>query len=114
MRNISDKTCREKQKTHKFNNFSFKNHAVYEIILKNMLQPDRPQMVIRLMPVACWIPKAAATLEPKPTQQSKPTCLGKHRQTGVATFNPTCRSKLLAAKGLLVPSLLIVSDVNGT
>jgi hypothetical protein len=32
----------------------------------------------------------------------------------VATFNPTCVSRPLATQGLLVLSLLIVSDVNGT
>ena len=82
---------------------------------KNILQPDRPQMAIRLMPVACWIPKAAATLEPEPTQHSKTNiCQGIHCQTGVTTFNPTYLSRLLAAKGLLVPILLFVSGLNGT
>jgi len=32
----------------------------------------------------------------------------------VATFNPTCVSRLIAMQGLLVLTLLIVSDVNGT
>ena len=32
----------------------------------------------------------------------------------VATFNPTCLSRLLATKVLPVLSLFIVSDVNGT
>ena len=40
-------------------------------------------------------------------------CLGIHRQTCVATFNPTCLSRLLATEGLLVLSLHIVSDMNG-
>jgi hypothetical protein len=53
-----------------------------------MLHPDRPQMVIRLMPIASWTPKAAATTEPEPTTQQTNICLGIHRQTGVATFNP--------------------------
>jgi hypothetical protein len=35
-------------------------------------------------------------------------------RTRVATFNPTCVSRLLATQGLLVLSPLIASDVNGT
>jgi hypothetical protein len=43
MRNVSDKSCKENQNTHfVFNNFSA-NRAVYEIIWKNILQPDRQQ-----------------------------------------------------------------------
>jgi len=38
----------EKIKTHfMFNNFSFLlNRTVYEIVWKNILQPDRPQMTV--------------------------------------------------------------------
>jgi hypothetical protein len=48
MRNVSDKKVVEKIKTHfMFNNFfSPESCAVYEIMCKNMLQPDRPQMTI--------------------------------------------------------------------
>ena len=34
------------------------NHAVYEIMWKDIVQPDRPQTTIRRMRLACWIPKA--------------------------------------------------------
>ena len=41
MRNVSDKSCREIQNTHfMFNNFFSENCAVYEIMWKNILQPD--------------------------------------------------------------------------
>jgi len=44
MRYVSDKSCEENQYTHfTFKNFFYKNHAVYEIIWKNMVEPDRPQ-----------------------------------------------------------------------
>jgi hypothetical protein len=48
LRNVSDKRCRENQNTH----FMFKNafpedRAVYEIIWKYMVDPDRPQMIIQ-------------------------------------------------------------------
>jgi hypothetical protein len=58
MRNVSNKSCREYQNTHfKSNNFFF-NHTVYAIMLKNSVQPNRPQMTIRRMHIACWITKA--------------------------------------------------------
>ena len=41
--------------------FSFENRAVYEIFLKNIVQPDRPQMTIRSIRIACWIPQAKNT-----------------------------------------------------
>jgi len=46
--NISDKAGEENHNTHfMFNDFFFfKNRAAYEIILKNIVQPDRPQMAI--------------------------------------------------------------------
>jgi hypothetical protein len=45
----------EKIKTHiSCSNFFFENH---EIIWKNMEEPDRPQMTIWRMRIACWIPK---------------------------------------------------------
>jgi len=39
-------------------NFFFENRAVYEIMWKNIVEPDRPRMIIRLMLIGCWIPKA--------------------------------------------------------
>jgi hypothetical protein len=46
MRNVSDKSCRDNQNTH----FMFSNlfPTIYEIIWKNMVQPDRPQMTIHV------------------------------------------------------------------
>ena len=42
MRNVSDKSYRENQNTHfMFSDFSSKIHAVYEIMWKNMVGPDR-------------------------------------------------------------------------
>ena len=39
----------------------FKNRAVYEIIWKNIVQPDRPQVAIWRLRISCWIPKATNT-----------------------------------------------------
>jgi len=46
------------------------------------------------------------------TQQTK-SCMGILGQICVATFIPTCLSRLLRIKGFTFLSLLIVYDVNG-
>jgi hypothetical protein len=48
MRNFADKLCEVNKKTHILCSmiFSPENHAVYEIIWKNIAQPDRPQMTL--------------------------------------------------------------------
>jgi hypothetical protein len=33
--------------------------AVYEVILKNIVDPDRPQKTVWRMCLACWIPKTS-------------------------------------------------------
>jgi hypothetical protein len=38
--------------------FSPEIHAVYEVMCVNIVEPDRPQMIIWRMRIACWIPKA--------------------------------------------------------
>ena len=41
MRNVSNKSCRENQNTHfTFSNFFSENHAVYEIMSKNLVESD--------------------------------------------------------------------------
>ena len=45
MRNVLDKGCTEDQNTHfMFNNFFPENRAVCEILSKNMVEPEGPQM----------------------------------------------------------------------
>ena len=45
MRNVLDKSCRKNQNTHfMFNNFFAKNRTVYEIIPKNDMENEGPQM----------------------------------------------------------------------
>ena len=47
MRNILDKNCRGNQNTHfMFSNFFPENRAVCKIMLKNTVEPDRPQMTV--------------------------------------------------------------------
>jgi len=43
------------------NKFFSENHAVYEIMWKNIIQPDRPYMTTWRMRIACCIPKATKT-----------------------------------------------------
>ena len=59
-RNVSGNSCRKNRNTRfMFSNFFFENRAVCEIKWKNTLEPDRPQMTIWRMRIACWITKAA-------------------------------------------------------
>ena len=64
MKNVSDKNCRENGITHfTFSNFffSFKNHAIYDIMLKITVELSGPQMKIWRMRTACWIPRVTKT-----------------------------------------------------
>ena len=52
----------EKTKTQIFCSIKFKKkNAVNEIMWKNIVQPDRPQMTTWRMNIACWIPKVTNT-----------------------------------------------------
>jgi hypothetical protein len=56
MRNILDKFCKENQNTlFIFNSFFFENGAVCEIMCKNTVDPDRPQMTIWRMRISRWV-----------------------------------------------------------
>jgi hypothetical protein len=73
IKNVSDKVCREKTNEdihYLFNIFSFENGAVYEIMFKNMVQPDRQQTTIRHMRISCWLTKAA-DIQPEYTRWAK-------------------------------------------
>jgi hypothetical protein len=54
----------EKLETHVLYSMTFfsENRAVHEKTWKNILKPDRPQMTIRRVLIACGIPKATNTL----------------------------------------------------
>jgi hypothetical protein len=63
MTNISNRSCRENQKTHFIlNNFYvIKNRAVYEIIWKNILELERQQVTIWRMGISRWVTEATNT-----------------------------------------------------
>jgi hypothetical protein len=58
MRNVSDESCREDHNTLLCSIPFSEDHAVYEIMRKNMVELDRPQVIIWHMRIACWITKA--------------------------------------------------------
>ena len=53
--------CREIQNTHFVFSKFVENRTVCEIMWKNTVQPDRPQMTIWRMRFACWIPRPTDT-----------------------------------------------------
>jgi len=42
-------------------NFFFENHAFYEVMGKNIVEPDRSQVTVWCRLNACWVPKAINT-----------------------------------------------------
>jgi len=60
-RNVSDKPYGENQKALICSIIFFLNRAIYDIMWKNIVDPDRTQMTIWRMRIACWIPKATHT-----------------------------------------------------
>ena len=44
-----------------FQNLSPESRAVCEIMWESKVDPDKPQMTIRRMRIACWMPKATDT-----------------------------------------------------
>jgi len=63
MKNVIDKIV-EKIKTHILLcsiNFILKNNAIYEIMWKNIVEPDMSQVAIWHMHFTCWILKAVNT-----------------------------------------------------
>jgi len=64
MRNISDQSCKANRNTTFCVPeliFFFEIRAVYEIMWENNVNPDRPQMTIWRMRIACYIPNATNT-----------------------------------------------------
>jgi hypothetical protein len=62
IRNVSGESCRENQNKHFTFNYSiFENRAVYEIVVKNIVELGRPQITTRRMRIVCWITKATNT-----------------------------------------------------
>ena len=58
MRYVSERVFRENQNTYLVFNSFFENRAVFEIMLKNTVEPGRPQVIMWRMRIACWILRA--------------------------------------------------------
>ena len=61
MSDVSDKSYTENQETFYVPWLFPENRAFYEIRPKNIVQPDRPQVLVWRMRIACWITKATNT-----------------------------------------------------
>jgi len=62
VKNVSDESGRVNLNLYfVFSNSPPENRAVYEIMLKNIVERGRPQMTVWRMRVECWIPKATKT-----------------------------------------------------
>ena len=62
MRNISDKSCRDKRNTlFVRSDFFSESPTVYETMWKNIVERDRSQMTIWRMRIAFWVPNATNT-----------------------------------------------------
>jgi hypothetical protein len=44
-----------------FCNYFFENCAIYEIMWKNIIEPESQQMTVWRMCISCWIPKTTNT-----------------------------------------------------
>jgi hypothetical protein len=53
MRNVRNKIMGNIQTHFVFSDFFFENFAVYEITWKNIVEPQRPQMTVWRMRIAC-------------------------------------------------------------
>jgi len=61
MRNVSDKICRGNQNADYMLNIFFENHAVFELMWKNIVLLGKLQMKIWRMCIVCWILHATET-----------------------------------------------------
>jgi len=62
MRNVADKSGREDQNTFYVQQLFSENRCICMIMLKNIVEPDRPHDdIIRRMRIECWTPQATNT-----------------------------------------------------
>jgi hypothetical protein len=59
---VSDETCSENRNTqYMFSNFLFRKSFLNVILWKNIVEPDRSQMTVWRMHIACWLTLATDT-----------------------------------------------------
>ena len=69
------------------NKFFFRNSTVYEVIRKNLVNLDKPQMTERRVRILCWITKATNTHSEYVTFISFPLQKWSHDSTSNVTQN---------------------------
>jgi hypothetical protein len=85
MRNFSNKICTENQ-IHILCQITFSEDcALYEITSKNVVEPERPQMTIWRMRVACWISKATCAQARASARAPTPTLRHTRARANVST-----------------------------
>ena len=85
----------EKIKTHVLCSvtfFFFENRAVYEIMWKNVVERDRPQMKTWRVRIACWLPKATNTYSAYVIRIAFPLQQWLHKRALVLSYNTTMMS----------------------
>jgi hypothetical protein len=78
------------------NFFPPENPAIYEIMWKNIVQPDRPQMTVRRMRIECCITKATDTHSEYVTGIAFPLQKWSRERTSMScyTYIASCSSSL--------------------
>jgi hypothetical protein len=114
MRNVWSKSCRENQNTHVLCSIPFsENHAVCEIIQKNVVRPERPQIVWRR--VACRLNKCTRMQEH--ARARAPVSTHTHTHSSARTHSPTrahvhtriCNTYCFSAATMVSRTRLIVT-----
>jgi hypothetical protein len=67
------------------------NRAVYEIMWKNIVEPDRPEIIVWRMRIACWIPKATNTHSEYVTLIAFPLQQWFHERSSMLLYTYTAR-----------------------
>ena len=62
MGNVADQHCTENQGKFCVQKYFPESRTVYEIILRNVIEPERPQVAIRRMRFVCWMSEAIETI----------------------------------------------------
>jgi hypothetical protein len=83
--------CRENQRHFSYSITPFFGHfALYDIMLKNTVEPDRSQMTTLLTCIACWITKATNTLSEYVIPISFPPQQWLHKIASILPYTTHC------------------------
>jgi len=96
--------------------FFFLNHATYEIMWKNTVQPDRQQMTIWHMCIACWITKPTLTHSEQAyvTLIAFPLQKWLHERTSMLHLSTHCLHHVSSGKSKFVPDEVLQQVTSHT